>query len=36
MVGAAMAVFIREARPLAIAGLAFIALYVLAAGPKTR
>ena len=34
MVGAAMAVFIREARPLAIAWLAFIALYVLAAGPE--
>ena len=34
IVGAATAVFIREARPLAIAWLAFTALYVLAAGPE--
>ena len=34
IVGAAMAVFIREARPLAISWLAFVALYVLAAGPE--
>lgn len=34
IVGAATAVFIREARPLAISWLAFVALYVLAAGPE--
>ncbi len=34
IVGAAVAVFIREARPLAISWLAFAALYVLAAGPE--
>ncbi len=35
ILGAAMAVFIREARPLTVAWLAFAALYVLAAGPET-
>ncbi len=34
IVGAATALFIREARPLAISWLAFVALYVLAAGPE--
>jgi len=34
IVGAAMAVFVREARPLAISWLAFAGLYVLAAGPE--
>lgn len=34
IVGAAVAVFVREARPLALSWLAFVALYVLAAGPE--
>lgn len=34
IVGAAVAVFVREARPLAVAWLAFVGLYVLAAGPE--
>jgi hypothetical protein len=34
IVGAVVAVFVREARPLAISWLAFVALYVLAAGPE--
>lgn len=34
ILGAAVAVFVREARPLAISWLAFVALYVLAAGPE--
>ncbi len=35
ILGGAAAVFIREARPLAVSWLAFVALYVLAAGPET-
>ncbi|MDQ4045901.1 MAG: hypothetical protein M3127_00845, partial [Actinomycetota bacterium] len=34
ILGAAVAVFVREARPLAVAWLAFVGLYVLAAGPE--
>ncbi|MFF2316330.1 DUF6541 family protein [Arthrobacter sp. NPDC058097] len=32
--GAVLAIFVREARPLALAWLAFVGLYVLAAGPE--
>jgi hypothetical protein len=34
ILGAAVAVFVREARPLAVTWLAFVGLYVLAAGPE--
>jgi hypothetical protein len=34
IIGAAVAVFVREARPLAVAWLGFVGLYVLAAGPE--
>lgn len=34
ILGAAVAVFVKDARPLAVAWLAFVALYVLAAGPE--
>ena len=34
IVGAIIAVFVREARPLAVSWLAFVVLYVLAAGPE--
>jgi hypothetical protein len=34
ILGAVVAVFVREARPLAVAWLAFVGLYVLAAGPE--
>jgi hypothetical protein len=34
ILGAVMAIFVREARPLAVTWLAFVGLYVLAAGPE--
>jgi hypothetical protein len=34
MLGAVLAVFVRDARPLAVAWLAFVGLYILAAGPE--